>query len=69
MAERLLEGETALVTGAAAGIGRAVAIAVAQEGARVVLADIAGDAGASHGRRTPACRPRRRLHRCRSRRA
>src|SRR5258708_314770 len=45
MVERLLEGETALVTGGAAGIGRAVATAIAREGGRGVLADIAGEAG------------------------
>ncbi|WP_199434112.1 SDR family NAD(P)-dependent oxidoreductase [Qaidamihabitans albus] len=38
-----LQGKIALVTGAANGIGMAVAERFAQEGARVVLADIAGD--------------------------
>lgn len=37
---RLLEGKTAVVTGAARGIGRACALAFAQHGAGVALADI-----------------------------
>lgn len=45
MTEGLLAGDTALVTGAANGIGRAIAAAAAAEGARVVLADT--DAGAA----------------------
>jgi NAD(P)-dependent dehydrogenase (short-subunit alcohol dehydrogenase family) len=39
MAQRLLEGDTALVTGAAQGIGKAIAAALAEEGARVIASD------------------------------
>jgi NAD(P)-dependent dehydrogenase (short-subunit alcohol dehydrogenase family) len=39
----LLDGKVALVTGAASGIGRASALAFAQSGARVVVADVARD--------------------------
>jgi NAD(P)-dependent dehydrogenase (short-subunit alcohol dehydrogenase family) len=41
----LLDGDTALVTGAASGIGRGIARALAQEGARLVLADVAAEPG------------------------
>ena len=36
----LMSGKTALVTGAAAGIGRAIALTFAREGARVMVSDI-----------------------------
>ena len=39
-----LEGKRAIVTGAGAGIGRAIALRLAGEGARVVLADLDGQA-------------------------
>ncbi len=40
-----LEGKNALITGAGAGIGKAVAMRFAQEGARIVVSDIQDEAG------------------------
>ena len=39
-----LEGRTAIVTGAASGLGRAIAVGLGQAGASVVAADLAGSA-------------------------
>ena len=41
----LVSAKVALVTGAAAGIGRAVALKFAEEGAKVVVSDVASDGG------------------------
>ena len=40
MPPRLLEGDTALVTGAANGIGRGIAAALEEEGCKVFRADV-----------------------------
>jgi NAD(P)-dependent dehydrogenase (short-subunit alcohol dehydrogenase family) len=42
MGEGSLEGKVAIVTGAAQGIGRAIAEGLAREGARIVVADLRG---------------------------
>jgi len=55
-----LENKTAIVTGAASGIGRAVAVAYAREGARVIVSDIVEEGGLETveeiGRATPGAR-------------
>ena len=40
---KLLEGKTALITGANRGIGRAIALKFAQEGANIAFTDLAID--------------------------
>ena len=49
------EGKVAIVTGAASGIGRAIASALAARGASVVFADV-DEAGAQQSLRTAARR-------------
>jgi 3-oxoacyl-[acyl-carrier protein] reductase len=40
-----LEGQVAVITGAAQGIGRAIAFGLAREGAKIVVADLQGEKG------------------------
>src|SRR5712691_6425853 len=44
---RSLEGKTAVITGAASGVGRGIAQVLAAEGARVGIADINGEGAES----------------------
>src|SRR4051812_45837143 len=53
-AERRLEDRVAIVTGGGNGIGRAYALALAAEGARVLVADLDGDAAAETARQIEA---------------
>ncbi len=50
----LLEGKTALVTGAGGGIGRAIAVAMAQAGAAVVINDVGVSLSGEGGSASPA---------------
>lgn len=49
---KLLEGKVAVVTGAARGIGKAIAIQFAKEGANVAFTDLAIDETARRRRRS-----------------
>ncbi|MFZ0667201.1 MAG: SDR family oxidoreductase [Acidimicrobiales bacterium] len=50
----MLEGKTAIVTGAGRGIGREEALLLASEGAKVIVNDIGADVTGSGGDRSPA---------------
>lgn len=50
----LLDGDTALVTGAASGIGRGIARVLSREGARLFLTDVLADAGRAIAKETGA---------------
>ena len=69
----LLEGKAAIVTGAGSGVGRVSAMRFAEEGARVLCADINGDAVKETvaqievGGRDSRCAAVRRLQRSRRR--
>jgi NAD(P)-dependent dehydrogenase (short-subunit alcohol dehydrogenase family) len=50
----LLDGDTALVTGAASGIGRGIARALAEEGTRLVVSDVSAEPGEALARELDA---------------
>ena len=54
MADRLLEGKVALVTGAGRGVGRDISLLMAQHGAKVLVNDLGGSEGGEGADDTPA---------------
>ena len=57
----LLDNKTGIVTGAGQGIGRAIALSYAAEGARVVVSDINDEMGKETVRLITDCRWHRRI--------
>ena len=51
---KLLDGKVAVVTGAGRGLGRSEALALAAEGARIVVNDLGGAADGSGASQSPA---------------
>ncbi len=51
-----LDGKVALVSGAARGIGAAIARLMVEAGARVAIGDVRNEQGRLHDRRRPCCR-------------
>ena len=49
---KLLEGKTALITGAARGIGKALALKFASEGANIAFTDLVIDENGKHRKET-----------------
>ena len=52
-----LEGKVAVVTGGGSGIGEAICLRLARDGARVAVLDVNDDAARAHGRRSAAESP------------
>ncbi len=53
--KRRVEGKTALITGAAQGLGKGIAIALASEGANVIVSDVQVEAGRSVAEQIVKC--------------